>query len=484
MQLSLTQKLFTCFLALTIVVLVATLGLARWSFERGFLDYVNTLERGRMERAGQDLLAVYKANGYHWDGFSDSDLHNIMNRHHTHGKRPPPMRQPVVASTNEAEPGPRRPRLIDRPAGGKPPKMRMALVDPQGTLIAGAPLSLAPENVINHVIKHDEKPIAELRTIIHRTISSPDDAAFADQQTRQSAIIGGIAMLLAALVSLGLSRVLLKPIHASIASVARLSSGDYKPNGSLQRHDEGNDELARLASDLEHLRKTLHATRKSRQRLLADISHELRTPITILSGEISALLEGLRPLDKQQLQSLEEEVNRLKHLVDDLNELALSDVSGLRYEFQAVELEIVISNAIDSFQLLAKEAGISIEFSNKHSVAISGDTQRLHQLFSNLIKNSVSYTDPPGCIRFTLTQDQSIAHIVIEDSPPSTTVDSYTDLFDALYRDEQSRNRHRGGAGLGLAICRNIVKAHRGQISAGPSTLGGLQIDIKLPKGH
>lgn len=477
MHLSITQKLFACFLALTIAILVATLGLARWSFERGFLDYVNTLERNRLERLAEDLVIRYESLGGSWDAFTDQDLQQIMAAHRPHGRRPSPKHsqdetRPTNSLKSDTEPGTKT---------RKRPRPPMALFTPTGQMIAGQPVPLDPDSYIRLPVLHNDIQIAELRGGIYRTVNSPEDAAFADNQSRQSAVIGFFALALAALVSFALSRALLKPIRASIASVARLSNGNYSATDTVPGDYRGNDELSRLASDLESLRLTLDATRNARGRLLADVSHELRTPVTILSGEIAALLAGIRPLDIGQVESLEEEVNRLKILIEDLNELALSDVGGLRYEYTSINLTDSLIKAVDSFSNRAKDADIDLTIAESQSVHVRGDAHRLHQLFCNLLNNSVRYTDSPGSIVVSISEQNARVHVVIEDTQPGVKDANHDRLFEALYREEQSRSRGHGGAGLGLAICQNIVKAHNGEISASSSSLGGLRIDVYMP---
>jgi two-component system sensor histidine kinase BaeS len=220
--------------------------------------------------------------------------------------------------------------------------------------------------------------------------------------------------------------------------------------------------------------------------LLADVSHELRTPLTVLAGEIEALKDGLREFDQTQLDSLDQEVQRLRYLVDDLYELSVSDVGGLRYQFVTVDLADCLQNALDGMRNRAAASGIDLSLEKPEPGAVAGaiisaDVQRIDQLLHNLLENSLAYTDALGRVTVTLLRTAATAHITIDDTPPGVSESDCEQLFDPLFRQEASRSRRSGGAGLGLAICRNIVDAHGGSIRASPSELGGVSIHIEIP---
>ncbi len=233
-------------------------------------------------------------------------------------------------------------------------------------------------------------------------------------------------------------------------------------------------------SDLDRLAGTLEQSRSVRRRWLADISHELRTPVTVLAGEIEALKDGVRSFDRQQLHSLDEEVQRLQHLIHDLYELSLSDVGGLRYEFTTVDLKDCVDSALETIRKRASEPEIELVVRGDAGTLVNADAMRMDQLFRNLVENSLAYTDSPGRIEAAVTRDAERAVIEIQDTPPGVTDAECEHLFEPLYRRDASRSRSTAGAGLGLAICRNIVEAHGGEITASPSTLGGLCIRIEL----
>ena len=242
-----------------------------------------------------------------------------------------------------------------------------------------------------------------------------------------------------------------------------------------------NDEFGQLMDDLNQLTHTLDKNQSSRRRWIADISHELRTPLAILTGEIEALKDGIRPFNQEQLHSLDQEIKRLRHLTDDLYELSISDLGGLRYEFADVDLSACVAHLVKSHEFSAHEKGIAIAVDGESELVIKADANRINQLLTNLIRNSLAYTDVPGHLTFNLQVKNGSAHLSISDTPPGVTMEECSQLFEPLFRQDASRTRRGEGAGLGLAICQNIVEAHRGTIVAQPSVEGGLQIVIKLP---
>ena len=481
MRLSISQKLMLALLGLTLVVLIATLGLARWSFERGFLDYVNALEQTRLTAISENVGQAYIANGRTWENIDVGFLNRQISR--VPGGRPPPHVRPNRSGKRPPPPhdlkGDRPPpsgRPLRKPKGGSPPT---ALFDLQGNNLAGTDFSNSERESIDVFVIVDEQQVALLKSEPKRKFDSSIETAFSRQQWITSGVIGIASLLLAALVSWGLVRLLLSPVRRIIDGVNRLSRGDYSQQ--LLDVENHHDELGQLMDDLNHLTHTLDKNQSSRRRWIADISHELRTPLSVLTGEVEALKDGIRPFNLEQLLSLDQEIKRLRHLTDDLYELSLSDMGGLRYEFKEMDLAANVNELVKSHQLGAGEQGISISVTGETDIMVSADNNRINQLLTNLIRNSLAYTDSPGRLDFALKLKKGTALLSISDTPPGVTKEECSQLFDPLYRQDTSRTRRGAGAGLGLAICQNIVEAHRGTITAKPSADGGLQIDIELP---
>ena len=218
------------------------------------------------------------------------------------------------------------------------------------------------------------------------------------------------------------------------------------------------------------------------QQWIADISHELRTPLSVLRAEIEALQDGVRQMTPERLNSLHSEVMNLNRLVNDLYELSMSDIGALNYQKQLIDVSETLNKTLESHQDEFDSKNITVAFEpDSKPRQINADPERLQQLFSNLLINTLRYTDAGGKLEIKLDRDKSRVLIIFEDSAPGVPDDDIPHLFERLYRVESSRNRETGGTGLGLAICKNIVEAHEGNIVAETSTLGGLKITIDLP---
>ena len=256
-----------------------------------------------------------------------------------------------------------------------------------------------------------------------------------------------------------------------------LSRGEFVARARVETQDEIGD----LAAHVNQLAETLEKNRTARQRWMADIAHELRTPVAILKGEIEALADGVRQADERMSTSLREEVEHLSTLVDDLQTLALSDAGALNIQKTPVDLSQLVVQCVDSFRDRLSARQLTVDLQVTAGVVLAADQQRLRQLLHNLLENSSRYVTQAGQISVLLTRDQAGARLVLEDTGPGLESDQLAHLFERFYRVESSRSRSSGGTGLGLSICKNIVEAHGGSIQAENSVMGGLKLQIELP---
>ncbi|MEZ4483317.1 MAG: ATP-binding protein [Syntrophotaleaceae bacterium] len=275
-----------------------------------------------------------------------------------------------------------------------------------------------------------------------------------------------------------LAQRLVRRITSLAAATHLLTAGKYDtrvPAGT-------SDELDQLAHDFNSLAQALERNQQLRRQWVADIAHELRTPLAVLRGEIEALQDGVRPRSAASLAMLHDEIMHLNRLVEDLYQLSLADINALSYCKESTDLGETLRQAIEPFRGEFTERGIELNCAIPAStIFILGDKARLHQLFSNLLENSLRYTDSGGELKVRATKTPAQVTIDFEDTAPGVPGDKVRHLFDRLFRVEGSRSRRTGGAGLGLALCKTIVEAHDGTITARPSPLGGLWVEIVLP---
>ena len=479
MKFGVTSKLFLAFLLTNVAIALVVAIAAQIAVKTGFRSYVNEREERRLSILSDALIDAYRAHG-DWAFLRGNDaLWRSFNRPGPPGperfgpdSRPPPHGTDRPPPTRE-RPGP--------PPGEGPPRPRSVpptatLLDAERHLIAGKDVS--PDTSPLRPIIVDGATVGWIATTYPGEPFDRTDLRFQEEQLRASWIIAAVAVLLAAVVAILLARRLLVPIKRLANATHRLAHGEYSTRVSINTSDE----VGQLVADFNHLAVTLEKNEALRRQFMAEISHELRTPLAVLAGEIEALEDGIRAPTPASLKSLRAEVATLAKLIDDLYDLSLADVGALTYRLEKLDVIELLDDAMQAFKERYAERNVALDFErSKKALHVDGDATRLLQLFSNLLENSLRYTDPPGRLRITVRNDQNAVHIDFQDSTPAVPESLLPRLFERLFRVESSRSRERGGAGLGLALCQTIVEAHAGRIVAKPSPLGGLWIEIVLP---
>lgn len=219
-----------------------------------------------------------------------------------------------------------------------------------------------------------------------------------------------------------------------------------------------------------------------KNQLLADVSHELRTPLTALKLQIDALRYKVVENVDLSYQKLSAKVMDINRLIADIYELATSDANGLSFTAEQCDVIPILREWNNEFSQYVEQQGFSWRLcTHVESAHVKIDIDRIKQVLSNLISNSVNYTDKPGEIQLSATIRQDSLVLIVKDSAPTVNDEDLEKIFERLYRVEKSRNRQTGGSGLGLAISQNIILAHQGEIFAKKSNTGGLAVIIKLP---
>lgn len=461
---SIKFRLFLALLGATGAVVLCMFLLLQWSMDRGFLRYVNTVEQEHLENMAVELEQAYQEHGS-WDFLRVDPGRWLRQAGRQRMLESPPSGGEGVAPRPDRARSPRRSRLL--------------LLDAQRQPLFGSEqqqdaVQLRSLRVHGQVVGYLGLQRRERLTDLH-------ELHFVQGQRLAMGLVGIIIFLVSAGLALPLANRLLRPVRQLGDATHRLAAGHYASRVPVN----SGDELGRLAHDFNALALTLEKNERARRSWLADISHELRTPLAILRGEIEALEDGLRQPTPEAIRSLHSEVMRLGRLVDDLQQLSLSDLGALTYRKEGFDLAPLLADVIDSYRPELARHGLQLHVQlPKRPVTVFADGERLRQLFSNLLDNALKYTDGDGRVEVRLTEDGGQAKIDLHDSAPAVPARDLERLFERFYRVEGSRNRASGGAGLGLAICRNIVEAHDGSISARLSPLGGLWLEIRLPLGQ
>ena len=490
MRIRIQYKMFLAMLAVACGVVVCMFLVMRWSFSRGFLDYANKADLERLESLAGVLEEAYAGEGS-WKFLQDDPRRW---RRLLRASLPDRIQEPLPPGPPEWDapretalpPGRRRPRgdtPSARPPGPRRPDpgyhftRRVVLLDGDKQSIF-APPDL-PESLPLKPLLHGGEPVGYLGLLPLKMLAETRQVRFAREQRQTFALIALAMVFLAALLSIPLAQRMVKRIRNMASATHLLASGRYDTRVPV----ESSDELGRLARDFNALALTLERHEQARRQWIADISHELRTPLSILRGEIEAIQDGVRAATPQTIGSLHGEVTRLSRLVNDLYDLSLSDLGALAYSKSDIDLAQVLRRALDLYRQEYADKGISLETDLPSGTAypLFADSERLRQLFSNLLENSLKYTDPGGRLRIFVERNNGKATVHFQDSGPGVPEGELGKLFDRLYRVDSSRNRESGGAGLGLSICRSIVLAHEGAIAAFPSPMGGLWVKIEFP---
>jgi two-component system, OmpR family, sensor histidine kinase BaeS len=299
--------------------------------------------------------------------------------------------------------------------------------------------------------------------------------------TRTNVPLLGLAALAFSLLTASLlARHLRRPIRSLVEGTRKLGAGEYATRIPV----ESGDELAELAVSFNQLASALQRSEESRKQWVADVSHELRTPLSVLRAELEAIQDGVRQPDKAALDLLHGQVMALTSLTDDLFQLARSDVGQLQYRMQELDVWVLLKEGTERFLSRYQKKGLELDLvreSSRLRSSVWGDSDRLKQLIGNFLENSYRYTDAPGKVEVRCCSVGAQWIISFDDTAPGVPAELQQRLFERFYRVESSRSKQLGGAGLGLAICRNIAQAHGGELRAGPSRLGGLRLELTLP---
>ncbi|MBN2372493.1 HAMP domain-containing protein [bacterium] len=289
----------------------------------------------------------------------------------------------------------------------------------------------------------------------------------------------GNILIMVIIVSFILSRHVLTPIKRLTKGTQALSSLEFDTEIDVHTGDE----LGQLASNFNMMAQTLKRYEQMQRQWISDISHELRTPLSVLFCEIEALQDGIRKVNKEALDSLYSEAKHLNKIVEDLHTLSLAESKTLHFKKEKIDPLYVLNETIKVFQKRFSMRQISIknDLKTDHDIIITGDPDRLKQVFSNILENALRYADTPGTLTISQYHTKAKLFLNLEDSGPGVPEESLDRLFDRLYRVDKSRSRAKGGSGLGLAISKNIILNHGGEIKASNASSGGLRIEIVLP---
>jgi signal transduction histidine kinase len=312
-----------------------------------------------------------------------------------------------------------------------------------------------------------------------RKTDEPDEADFRET-FRILFWCGAPAALLGLAGGLWLMRKALAPVAALTQAAERIHEGNLR--GQLPRTGNG-DELDRLTEVFNAMTTRLEASFQRIREFTLHASHELKTPLTVMHGEIETALreETFTATQRERLLSQLDEVRRLAKIVDGLTLLTKADAGQIALNLETVRLDELVHEAIQDAQILAQSQEIRVQLAACDEVSIRGDRHRLRQLLLNLTDNAIKYNCPKGAVTMALRGVEGRAELTITNTGPGIPPELESRVFDRFFRGDASHNNALDGCGLGLSIAQWIVLAHGGSIRLGSTPEQLTAVTVRLP---
>jgi signal transduction histidine kinase len=304
-------------------------------------------------------------------------------------------------------------------------------------------------------------------------------------------IAAGLALLVAGTAVMAI--LVFRPVHRRLRGLEQVAAAVGAGETAVRAPESGGDEVAslarrfnRMAADLDARVQELRDADRSRRQLLADVSHELMTPLTAMRGYLETLALPAAVKDEatrtRYLGIVTEETLRLEAIIGDLLDLARLDGGAGAFEREAVPLARLFERAFARHQGTLDERGVTLE---RHiatgAEAVLGDERRLEQVLQNLVANAVRHTPRGGRIALRAAPSGDEVVLVVEDSGPGIPAEHLPHVFDRFYRVDSARDARSGGSGLGLSIVRAVIEQHGGRVSAANGAMGGARFELRLP---
>jgi len=249
----------------------------------------------------------------------------------------------------------------------------------------------------------------------------------------------------------------------------------------------GSDEVREVAQAFNEMAAALEQAESLRRNLVADVAHELRTPLSVLQGNLRAILDDVYPLDKAEVARLYDHTRLLSRLIGDLRELAQAEAGQLELNLQEIDLVGLLADMVAAFGPVAEAEGVALDAQIPADLPrVPADPARISQVLHNLLANALRHTPAGGTISLHAgyeAGERQHVWLTVQDSGEGIAAEHLPHVFDRFYRGDPARSRATGGAGLGLAIVRAIVEAHGGQVSAASDGIPGhgSAFTVRLP---
>lgn len=528
-RVTIALKLFLAVLLTVLLITTVSLFVSQWTMQKNFSRYVTQVEMQKLDHLNNNLAEIYQVYGSWTKAIENSltrldtdiseerkhrfatmwllkqyeiaqrqndliknpalfqnridqqspTIDRFMPSHFDPFARPPEQPQNQQPSKDNDQANPSQPSeqqrrwiipLPDRLGYGN----RLSLYDADKSLVMG---DATPQVPLQEIVV-DQKVVGYLGL---RPAINVDDALsinFFSNQQRYLLLIYSLSILASLVVALLLANTFRKPIHRLLHAAQELSLGNYQHNVEVR----SNDELGDLSNVINQLARILDQHEQSRRQWVADTSHELKTPLSVLQAQIEAMQDGVRKATPEHLARMQQQVMSLKKLTQDLADLAQADAQQLSCYFSQIQPWQLVLNEVVNFssQFEQKKLKVTVDDDDAESIYLTSDPDRLRQIIVNLLSNAVRYTEAEGQIHIhrEVNNHEWILHI--DDSPLGVSDEQLAQLGQRFYRVDDSRTRSTGGTGLGLALSKQIAQILGGDLQFSHSPLGGLRCTVRL----
>ena len=312
----------------------------------------------------------------------------------------------------------------------------------------------------------------------HRMMLGAAERTFVESYHRSLWWIGFLFAGIGLVVSYFLSGNITRPLRQLSRAAEKIRQGELKQEVPVETRDE----VGQLAAVFNQMSAELVVNENNRQELLANIAHELKTPLAILQGHLESMLDGVEQPEPDKLFSMQEEVMRLTRLVGDLRDLSLAQVHQLELHLQPVDLGEKTERAAEMLEPLLEEKNLHFVKELAPDLPLRQlDPDRLNQILYNLITNAIRYTTPGTAILLKTEAAGENVRLLIADEGPGIAPEDLPHVFEQFYRGDKSRNRALGGSGIGLSLAKSFVEAQGGSIRAENRKNGGAAFIVEFP---
>jgi signal transduction histidine kinase len=288
------------------------------------------------------------------------------------------------------------------------------------------------------------------------------------------ALAAGIALVIARWVARGMTQ----PLRDMAQAARRMETGDY----TQRVHTSSRDEVGQLAQAFNRMSAELDQLERLRRDLVANVSHELKTPISALRAHLENLLDGVERPDPETLQVMLAQSERLGRLVDQLLDLSRLESGDVPLHREEVALAPLVSQVLSEIEVAGAGRSVELERAVPDDLpAVYADRERIHQVLFNLLDNAVRFTPPGGRVTVSADRHDGSVDVHVADTGPGIPPEHLPRLFERFYRADPARSQKEGGTGIGLAIARSVVEAHGGRIWADSSPGQGSVFTFELP---